>query len=687
VILFFQASVSPLPFSPMLTQLSSELRDKDAIEYTDRLTRVMKDSSVYEWDTLLSVFDVPGYNLAFGSFSGTYLNVALPANVANTLLTVLGGFLLTDSQLDFVLNEYQPALIQAMVDAEGIKEGKVSRKEGKGMEREEKKRNKRNPTVQDGPSFLKLYFLGLHFLELSFLNFPSLVPSVPQCKRPHRTTSFSAPERLALPCKWYGASSGKVGLSSPFLPIFLPSFLPSLTLSFLATFLPFVLLSLVSSFLPIFPSNLPSVFPSSPTTSHHKEHFFFSPPPTEKTFVGDHLYDAELNAAGAALFKDVNNLCNRLTGAPPPPLTISTLAPFTPFPVVPPPHPFSLFLSLSLASSAFLHFSDTILSFPNSGYPITDEDFQNAVNVYPGEGKCRVEQPHSKWHEASANGLLDLLLLADDMQTVFEGEHLEFENDFGFPALQCFTENQCLSEFDFSDVGSAPGTAALAICLPILLGSPVEKADPVGFLGCMIDELEVDLASNPLLPATFETCVVQNECLAVGEDGLDVLGLVSCATIRCGEYVSAIPLTRCVLACGDDLSLSCAGSCIAEHAELSTLGNAAVQCVGLVAGEEPDASAFVGCVVENGPFLALEAIVEDALTDYKLLQAIMGGLPKLGDCIQNTCNTNGETNELIGTATEFASCVESCVSGESEKNIALSFFLDDNAACALQCML
>eukprot|EP00462_Mataza_sp_D1_P019372 CAMPEP_0175127334 /NCGR_PEP_ID=MMETSP0087-20121206/4333_1 /TAXON_ID=136419 /ORGANISM="Unknown Unknown, Strain D1" /LENGTH=415 /DNA_ID=CAMNT_0016409309 /DNA_START=128 /DNA_END=1375 /DNA_ORIENTATION=- len=48
-----------------------------------------------------------------------------------------------------------------------------------------------------------------------------------------------------------------------------------------------------------------------------------------------------------------------------------------------------------------------------TGFVHTDSDFQNAKNVYPGDSKCRVEQPHSKWHEESANGLLDLVFLCD----------------------------------------------------------------------------------------------------------------------------------------------------------------------------------------------------------------------------------------------------------------------------------
>ena len=36
-----------------------------------------------------------------------------------------------------------------------------------------------------------------------------------------------------------------------------------------------------------------------------------------------------------------------------------------------------------------------------------------SYSVYPGQSKCKYEQPHSIWHEMSANGLLDIIYLAN----------------------------------------------------------------------------------------------------------------------------------------------------------------------------------------------------------------------------------------------------------------------------------
>ena len=56
----------------------------------------------------------------------------------------------------------------------------------------------------------------------------------------------------------------------------------------------------------------------------------------------------------------------------------------------------------------------TLMSLFNfiTGYNHVDQQFQNAEDVYPGDKTCRL-QPHAKWHEVSANGLMDLAFFVD----------------------------------------------------------------------------------------------------------------------------------------------------------------------------------------------------------------------------------------------------------------------------------
>jgi len=48
-------------------------------------------------------------------------------------------------------------------------------------------------------------------------------------------------------------------------------------------------------------------------------------------------------------------------------------------------------------------------------FPVLDEGLQSGSGIYPGEVWCNPQEPHSKWHVQSSNGLMDLMLLADNV--------------------------------------------------------------------------------------------------------------------------------------------------------------------------------------------------------------------------------------------------------------------------------
>lgn len=53
-----------------------------------------------------------------------------------------------------------------------------------------------------------------------------------------------------------------------------------------------------------------------------------------------------------------------------------------------------------------------------TGFPQTDLDVNTSHNVYPGSKWCNVHSSHSIWHEASANGLLDLVFITNHINTI-----------------------------------------------------------------------------------------------------------------------------------------------------------------------------------------------------------------------------------------------------------------------------
>ena len=54
-----------------------------------------------------------------------------------------------------------------------------------------------------------------------------------------------------------------------------------------------------------------------------------------------------------------------------------------------------------------------------TGFKHADPAIQSCKNVYPGDAACRVgSSPHTKWHEQAANGVYDLMKLADEINRI-----------------------------------------------------------------------------------------------------------------------------------------------------------------------------------------------------------------------------------------------------------------------------
>jgi hypothetical protein len=48
-----------------------------------------------------------------------------------------------------------------------------------------------------------------------------------------------------------------------------------------------------------------------------------------------------------------------------------------------------------------------------SGMPETDGDVISGHHVYPGSEYCNIHSPHALWHQQSANGFLDFVMMSD----------------------------------------------------------------------------------------------------------------------------------------------------------------------------------------------------------------------------------------------------------------------------------
>ncbi len=126
-----------------------------------------------------------------------------------------------------------------------------------------------------------------------------------------------------------------------------------------------------------------------------------------------------------------------------------------------------------------------------TGFVHVDMDVQQSINVYPGDAKCRAQQPHSIWHEQSGNGLVDLALVSQ-----FADSFLRNPRDDGktveLGLLGCLVENDCL------DGGIVDGDfGSIIICvqmIPFVNPNPPcgDKINVVGLLECTAECAESD---------------------------------------------------------------------------------------------------------------------------------------------------------------------------------------------------
>ena len=75
--------------------------------------------------------------------------------------------------------------------------------------------------------------------------------------------------------------------------------------------------------------------------------------------------------------------------------------------------PLSL-LKVNILGAAFMSTVNGLANWLNS-FPVLSPALQSGYGVYPGDVWCNPQEPHSKWHVESANGLMDLMLLADSV--------------------------------------------------------------------------------------------------------------------------------------------------------------------------------------------------------------------------------------------------------------------------------
>lgn len=114
-----------------------------------------------------------------------------------------------------------------------------------------------------------------------------------------------------------------------------------------------------------------------------------------------------------------------------------------------------------------------------TGFEHVDDDFQAFRDLYPGDGHCRGTVPHAKWHEMSANALLDAIYHADCLSAIISGAEsngcAHFSNLDG---LDRMTQSQI--DAWIQDTFKIPDIPIVKDIIPLIIASPFEFFDPNG---------------------------------------------------------------------------------------------------------------------------------------------------------------------------------------------------------------
>ena len=222
-----------------------------------------------------------------------------------------------------------------------------------------------------------------------------------------------------------------------------------------------------------------------------------------------------------------------------------------------------------------------------TGY-VHSSDVRMSKNVYPGDDQvCRAVVAHAKWHEQSANALLDLVSLTADAGVVLAGR--EISSTAADDALATAAQS-CLGHLHDQELVAELLTSAEIGCLTD--GSPDRG------LRCLAKLWFGDSAT------AMDGCLLENDCLAATPNGLSVVSLVQCVTTTCLPLVhSPISLTAC-LAKAATSDVLAAISCLRDYSTFSPVGSALLDCASVAQSNpgpslEHDFLKFSQCVADG----------------------------------------------------------------------------------------
>jgi hypothetical protein len=322
-----------------------------------------------------------------------------------------------------------------------------------------------------------------------------------------------------------------------------------------------------------------------------------------------------------------------------------------------------------------------------------------SFEVYPGDTYCNRKSPHALWHELSANGLMDLVLLMNEIRKALTGQKLSTDRNNKW--YTCFMSNKCYRGFDFTKIHNPVNDSVFEImqhCLPYII-EPYPNVNAHLFLNCALETMrnssQTQISKNvPKSVSTdnrtvfveryihdLESCVHINECIhfSSGFD-LNVTKLKNCVSDQrlCLSYINDHSKTlSCLNKCLDGAT-SCAGECLYWDGTLSPVVSTALSCF---------KAYFDRSNERYGDYLNACTVLSTARrrtwSTEDIFGAVVAGLPDAVNCSLQSCRV--QSDEMVALASNLNTCSADCLKQNTNNDPFPFIKLPVGIACVAAC--
>jgi hypothetical protein len=294
-------------------------------------------------------------------------------------------------------------------------------------------------------------------------------------------------------------------------------------------------------------------------------------------------------------------------------------------------------------------------------------NLQLSQNAYPGDIRCNRRQPHSKWHEIAANGLVDVAFAANSVNRLLAGGSLERSLPTSVNAVvQCFERGWSAQSNNPSDDALFSSSSQDALLGGILEECAAPNMFDLGqFLSCLTGKV-VQLSKTTKESTRLEQCLVDHSCIILDGTDLNTTRFHECLfgedSTPCKSFVSPSATTNqeeCLTRCSTDYL--CAMTCL--QVDFSPWLSQTISCANVLSASSPAGAAVADCQRQYRG-------------ERNTATALLTMLKRFASVSQNSCSK--EHGIVLRNFATARACFGGCRKADDE--IPVDF------PCVIQCM-